>query len=77
MQGQYSSRYSLLNRYTASVRRESTYRGAEHFCMTGTLFKQVNYTVASLVEFIDLGQIGLPDIQRPFVWRNTKVRELS
>lgn len=45
--------------------------------MTGTLFKQVNYTVASLVEFIDLGQIGLPDIQRPFVWRNTKVRELS
>lgn len=44
--------------------------------MTGTLFKQVNYTVASLVEFIDLGQIGLPDIQRPFVWRNTKVRDL-
>ncbi len=44
--------------------------------MTDTLFKQVNYTVGSLVEFIHLGQIGLPDIQRPFVWPNTKVRDL-
>ena len=23
-----------------------------------------------------MGQIGLPDIQRPFVWPNTKVRDL-
>jgi uncharacterized protein with ParB-like and HNH nuclease domain len=44
--------------------------------MSETLFKQVNYTVGSLVEFIHLGQIGLPDIQRPFVWANTKVRDL-
>ncbi len=44
--------------------------------MSETLFKQVNYTVGSLVEFIHLGQIGLPDIQRPFVWPNTKVRDL-
>ena len=41
--------------------------------MGETLFKQVNYTVGSLVEFIHLGQIGLPDLQRPFVWPNTKV----
>ena len=32
--------------------------------MTDTLFKQVNYTVGALVDFIGLGQIGLPDIQR-------------
>jgi len=44
--------------------------------MSETLFKQVNYTLRSLVEFIELGQIGLPDIQRPFVWKNAKVRDL-
>ena len=44
--------------------------------MSDTLFKQVNYTLDSLVKFIELGQIGLPDIQRPFVWPNKKVRDL-
>lgn len=41
-----------------------------------TLFKQVNYDLGSLVQNIGLGQIGLPDIQRPFVWANKKVRDL-
>lgn len=44
--------------------------------MTDTLFKQVNYTVGSLIEYIEIGDIGLPDIQRPFVWKNAKVRDL-
>ena len=44
--------------------------------MSETLFKQVNYTLSSLVQFIELGEIGLPDIQRPFVWKNAKVRDL-
>jgi hypothetical protein len=44
--------------------------------MSDTLFKQVNYDLDSLVKFIELGQIGLPDIQRPFVWPNRKVRDL-
>ena len=44
--------------------------------MSNTLFKQVNYDLDSLVKFIDLGQIGLPDIKRPFVWKNNKVRDL-
>ena len=44
--------------------------------MSNTLFKQVNYDLDSLVKFIGLGQIGLPDIQRPFVWPNKKVRDL-
>lgn len=44
--------------------------------MTDTLFKQVNYTLGGLTQFIELGQIGLPDIQRPFVWPNPKVRDL-
>jgi hypothetical protein len=44
--------------------------------MTDTLFKQVNFTVSLLIDQIELGAIGLPDIQRPFVWPNTKVRDL-
>lgn len=44
--------------------------------MGDTLFKQVNYSLGALIEFIRIGQIGLPDIQRPFVWPNTKVRDL-
>ena len=44
--------------------------------MSETVFTQVNYDVASLVKDIDMGVIGLPDIQRPFVWKNKKVRDL-
>ncbi len=44
--------------------------------MTETIFKQVNYDLASLTQFIELGEIGLPDIQRPFLWKNAKVRDL-
>jgi len=44
--------------------------------LSETLFKQVNYTLGSLIEFIGLGQIGLPDLQRPFVWKDSKVRDL-
>lgn len=44
--------------------------------MSGTLFTQVNYTLSGLVENIDTGFIGLPDIQRPFIWPNAKVRDL-
>lgn len=42
--------------------------------MTDTLFKEVRYTLGGLVN--GMGQIGLPDIQRPFVWSNAKVRDL-
>jgi hypothetical protein len=41
-----------------------------------TLFKEVNYNLAALIQQIDMGIIGLPDIQRPFVWPDTKVRDL-
>ena len=41
-----------------------------------TLFKEVGYNLTSLIQQIDLGIIGLPDIQRPFVWADTKVRDL-
>lgn len=44
--------------------------------MTETLFKKVDYSLSGLINDIEMGEIGLPDIQRPFVWPNTKVRDL-
>ena len=44
--------------------------------MRATKFKEVNYSLSKLIEDIDTGEIGLPDIQRPFVWERTRVRDL-
>lgn len=41
-----------------------------------TLFKDVKYNLNTLIQNIDIGTIALPEIQRPFVWKDTKVREL-
>lgn len=39
-------------------------------------FRHVPWTVGELVTGIDKGTVRLPDIQRPFVWQNAKVRDL-
>jgi hypothetical protein len=44
--------------------------------MSETVFNKVDYDLGTLVKYIALGEIGLPDIQRPFVWNNAKVRDL-
>ena len=44
--------------------------------MASHLFKYVPYSVAQLTSAIDSGALALPDIQRPFVWPQTKVRDL-
>jgi hypothetical protein len=41
-----------------------------------TCFKKVDYDLDGLLSYIELGDIALPDIQRPFVWSNAKVRDL-
>ena len=41
-----------------------------------TCFKRVDYELSYLLQCLDIGDIGLPDIQRPFVWSNAKVRDL-
>src|SRR6266496_5311467 len=41
-----------------------------------TCFKRVDYDLAGLLHYLAIGDIGLPDIQRPFVWSNAKVRDL-
>jgi len=40
------------------------------------LFSNTNYPIELLVGQIDAGQLGLPDLQRPFVWKRSKVRDL-
>ena len=44
--------------------------------MSETVFKDVRYELNSLIQYIGIGDIGLPDIQRPFIWSNAKVRDL-
>ncbi len=40
------------------------------------LFKYIPFSVSQLTSAIDSGSLALPDIQRPFVWPQTKVRDL-
>jgi len=44
--------------------------------MSETLFTQVQYSLDGLMSQVQMGHIGLPDIQRPFIWKNIKVRDL-
>ncbi len=44
--------------------------------MAVTLFRKVDYPLSKLVGDIEQGEIGLPDIQRPFVWPFAKARDL-
>lgn len=40
------------------------------------IFSNTSLTVNQLIEKIDTGQLGLPELQRPFVWKDSKVRDL-
>ncbi|KKW29098.1 MAG: DUF262 domain-containing protein, partial [Parcubacteria group bacterium GW2011_GWA2_52_8] len=40
------------------------------------LFNPFNGHLEQLFGYIDVGDLGLPDIQRPFVWKDAKVRDL-
>jgi hypothetical protein len=40
------------------------------------IFTTSSIPIVSLIEDIDLGRIGLPELQRPFVWPNVNVRDL-
>jgi hypothetical protein len=44
--------------------------------MSEMLFKKVDYNLWTLIDHIKMGEIGLPEIQRPFVWKTSKVRDL-
>ena len=40
------------------------------------MYRDTSYTVSHLIEQIEHNRLALPDIQRPFVWKKAKVREL-
>ena len=40
------------------------------------IFTSKNLTVNYLIDRIDMGILGLPELQRPFVWKDSKVRDL-
>src|SRR3989344_5395792 len=40
------------------------------------LFNPLSVHLEQLFSYIDLGDLGLPDLQRPFVWSNSKIRDL-
>lgn len=40
------------------------------------LYTISTFNVGQLVDKISTGELGLPDLQRPFVWKNTRVRDL-
>ena len=40
------------------------------------LYKEVTYKLENLILDIESGKLGLPDLQRPFVWPDTKSRNL-
>lgn len=40
------------------------------------IFSITTLTVNQLIEKIDTGELGLPELQRPFIWKDTKVRDL-
>ncbi len=44
--------------------------------MGAELFKNIPSRVDDLVRGVRIGRIGLPDLQRPFVWADNKVRDL-
>ncbi len=44
--------------------------------MSTTVFKKVDYPLSKLIDDIDMGVIGLPELQRPFVWPNINVRDM-
>lgn len=41
-----------------------------------TLYRDTTFTLNGLVESIRKGELALPEIQRPFVWKGAKVRDL-
>ncbi|MFG1918259.1 DUF262 domain-containing protein [Micromonospora sp. NPDC048898] len=44
--------------------------------MPPTMYRDIGYSLNHLIEDIKVGRIGLPDIQRPFVWSAAKTRDL-
>ena len=40
------------------------------------IYSTTSLSINHLIEKIDSGELGLPELQRPFIWKDTKVRDL-
>ena len=44
--------------------------------MLGEKFNLMQYSISAILGFIEAGQFVIPEIQRPFVWKRSQVRDL-
>ncbi|OQB77346.1 MAG: hypothetical protein BWX92_01000 [Deltaproteobacteria bacterium ADurb.Bin135] len=44
--------------------------------MSNQIFSKIDGAIATLIGYIETGDLALPDLQRPFVWGNNRVRDL-
>ena len=44
--------------------------------MMSEIYIITEFTINHLIEKIDSGELGLPELQRPFIWSDSKVRDL-
>lgn len=42
----------------------------------GGKFTLMQYSVSTILDLIDAGYFGIPEIQRTFVWKKSQVRDL-
>ena len=40
------------------------------------IFSNTTLTVNQLIEKIDTGELGLPELQRPFIWKDNKAHRV-
>ena len=44
--------------------------------MSNQIFSETKGAISVLIDYIENGDLALPELQRPFVWGNSKVRDL-
>ncbi|GMU89913.1 MAG: hypothetical protein AMXMBFR49_21200 [Chlorobiota bacterium] len=44
--------------------------------MSNQIYQEIRPTIQTLINYIDQGDLALPELQRPFVWANNRVRDL-
>jgi uncharacterized protein with ParB-like and HNH nuclease domain len=44
--------------------------------VAGSIYTPIPLAIGNILKDVLTGKIGLPDLQRPFVWKNDKVRDL-
>ncbi len=66
------------NRTAARARKPKDTEPPQTVAFRGprTVFRKVDYELSTLLHYIDMGDVALPELQRPFVWTGTKVRDL-